>query len=780
MDPVALIRYVIELAQGPGTVDARLNLILKATAEALSFEIAVFYRLDLARGRLIPDQSSLGAGYVTESGEFAPGIGIVGACVDEKRVLRTDVPEESRSRSWLADFPIHNVLIAVPVTDGESLAGVMLLLGNETPAAGDLEQVLTVIGRQTGGMLRSSEAQEELQNVIGELSSLYDVSRVANSTLELETLMNMILEEAVRVVGAPGGVLRLLDSEQGAFQVTATQGESRSVRLDALPDIQICRAVQTGRPFRHGGDHAQDSCHALFGCEAEDCLCIPLIEKDRTLGILTIFGRAVDDQNHRMEFSDKTVRLLETIAGMAAGVLAQAVQYRKNERLVVDKETAVRELSIMHVVAKAMMQSTDMEQLLRVMLLALTLGEGLGFNRAMCLLVDEGNGVLEGKAGIGPGSAEDAGRVWIDMTQHSRTLSEWLDWVGEQDIWAPSDPVDQIARRISVPLYEERCLLVRILKTNKAVRLSPKKDYFGIELLDSLEMRGPVACAPIEARGQPLGVILADNIYSQEPIQDESLRFLELFASTAGLAIQNVLLYEGLKNANRDLQSMQEKLIHSERLAALGEFSASMAHEIRNPLVSIGGYARLMQKKHRNSYSRIICEEVARLEDILNQILEFSRSKPLEWQEENLNRVLQSILQSLRGEIVGKHIKIETSWMESLPTILCDGNQIKQVFLNLFHNAIDAMKGRGTLTIKTFLASNEGGFWAVSEISDTGGGIPAEAFQNIFNPFFTTKVRGTGLGLAVTQRIVEAHGGKIEVKNEIGLGSTFRVLLPLP
>jgi signal transduction histidine kinase len=504
-----------------------------------------------------------------------------------------------------------------------------------------------------------------------------------------------------------------------------------------------------------------------------------LQDKDHALGILSVYGKASDTESVDESFDEDDIRLLQTMTGNISRALARAIHHQEIESLVAEKEAMVRELSILHATSAAMMKTTHMERLLRVILMAITLGDGLGFNRAMLFLVDEDKGVLEGKTGVGPSSAQDAVRIWTNVNIESRSLSEWLDWTLEQSEWSGEEsPVHRVAKRIRVPLGEERCVLIQALQKKKAIRDLFSERLFGLEKMKQLELGEQFACVPVIARDEALGVILVDNMYSSKPISDKDVNFLTTFASQAGLGIQNAMLYENLKRANEELQIIQQRLIHSERLVTLGEFSASMAHEIRNPLVSIGGYARLLQKKHRDSYSKIIYEEVARLEEILNRILTFSRkATPMERENVDVNQLIDESLRTLREEIRLSRAKIEKELSQSLPQVYCDKGQIKQVFLNLVQNALEAMERQGTLTVRTHVASDENGLWVIAEVSDTGEGIPGDVLQNIFNPFFTTKGKGTGLGLPIIQRFVEAHNGKIEVDNHPGEGSTFRVKL---
>ena len=278
-----------------------------------------------------------------------------------------------------------------------------------------------------------------------------------------------------------------------------------------------------------------------------------------------------------------------------------------------------------------------------------------------------------------------------------------------------------------------------------------------------------------------VGVIIVDNLYNKREITESDLRRLELFANQAGLAIENAKVYSDLELANRSLKQLQDRLIQSEKLAALGEMAASIAHEIRNPLVSIGGFARRLDSKLDASnpekrYSRIIVKEVARLEKVLQEVLAFSRSAEPAFQPCRPVELLEDALEVFEEAFADAGIRVVREFDPRVPPIHADPNQVKQVFVNLLSNAQQAMAEGGELRLACRYLEAEGDVEIA--VSDTGGGIPEDVITNIFNPFFTTKHSGTGLGLAITHRVVEMHGGNIQVKNRPGRGVTFLITLP--
>jgi hypothetical protein len=219
---------------------------------------------------------------------------------------------------------------------------------------------------------------------------------------------------------------------------------------------------------------------------------------------------------------------------------------------------------------------------------------------------------------------------------------------------------------------------------------------------------------------------------------------------------------------------------------ALGEMAAKIAHEIKNPLTAIGGFARRIASPRPGGgtppverYARIILKEVERLERTVNETLYFSREMAPTFRIVKLNVGIRDVLSMFREEFEEARISAVIDLSPDLPSISADPDQIRQVVWNLVSNAVQAMGGSGILTVATHLADPAEGTGVVLEVSDTGGGIPHDVVRNIFNPFFTTKAKGTGLGLPIVHAIVEKHGGTIHLDNREGVGVAFSIFLPL-
>jgi signal transduction histidine kinase len=245
---------------------------------------------------------------------------------------------------------------------------------------------------------------------------------------------------------------------------------------------------------------------------------------------------------------------------------------------------------------------------------------------------------------------------------------------------------------------------------------------------------------------------------------------------------------KGLEESYQKLQSQSELIIHieeqlrrAERLSALGELSAILAHEIRNPLASIRGTAEIlmdngMPSESRTEFLDILVKESDRLNGVVEDFLRMARPEPAAKSPCDINEEISNIVSLLSAEARAKQIKLQLE-SSPLPQLIADGAKLRQAFVNIILNGIQASPAGGQVTVSTaYDQRNE-----VIEIrfSDNGPGISPEAKAKIFEPFFTTKGNGTGLGLPITKKIVEGHGGSVEVEGEPGSGATFVVSLPV-
>lgn len=228
-----------------------------------------------------------------------------------------------------------------------------------------------------------------------------------------------------------------------------------------------------------------------------------------------------------------------------------------------------------------------------------------------------------------------------------------------------------------------------------------------------------------------------------------------------------------------ELQEVQAEILQTEKMSTLGYVSAGMAHEIRNPLNSIGLYVQLLRQglddPERIEFLEKIDMEVRRIDGILRKLMDAVKRPRYHLQQVSISKVIDSLLELFQSRIKMHGIEVKRDYRATPPSMLADVAEIEQIFSNIFANAIEEMTDGGTLSV--FLDQEDNTVRV--EVSDTGRGIPQEDLQRIFDPFYTTKNSGTGLGLAVVLRIIRTYNGKIEVQSVINKGTTFSVSLPL-
>lgn len=289
------------------------------------------------------------------------------------------------------------------------------------------------------------------------------------------------------------------------------------------------------------------------------------------------------------------------------------------------------------------------------------------------------------------------------------------------------------------------------------------------------------ACVPLAVQEEPLGVMLADNKFSRAPITQYQVELLEMFARQASLAIANARAYERIRRQLKELELARDRLIAAERMASVGRMASHLAHEIRNPLTAIGGFASAIAHQHQDDArtrrnAGIIYDEVNRLERTLVNVLDYTRPLRPDKRSVCVNDVVRQSVQEFEDQLRVSRVEARLSLPDDVPCIMADGEMIKQVVINLIKNAIEAMEttGGGSLSIST--GTEEDGSVCIV-VADTGCGMKEEVVESLFSPFFTTKIGGIGLGLSVSSRIVSQHGGSMEVESGVGVGSRFTVRL---
>ena len=288
---------------------------------------------------------------------------------------------------------------------------------------------------------------------------------------------------------------------------------------------------------------------------------------------------------------------------------------------------------------------------------------------------------------------------------------------------------------------------------------------------------------PLVARKATLGLLVLTSASPHHWTEDQ-VDVAEALASQASVALENARLYDKARRAYRELNEAQARIIQSEKMAVVGTFASGLAHEVRNPLNSIALQLSIVERRvaplpagvagEIKELVGVIREEVKRLDNLVGDFLQFSRSNRVQYRPASLDALVDEVARLLRPEARAAGVTLRRQRIgEPMPDVRVDPEKMKQVAINLVQNAIEAMPGGGVVTVESGLVEGR----AVMVVRDTGPGLPEGL--DVFQLFVTTKARGTGLGLSIAQQIVLEHGGEIAAVSEPGRGATFTVSLPV-
>ena len=434
----------------------------------------------------------------------------------------------------------------------------------------------------------------------------------------------------------------------------------------------------------------------------------------------------------------------------------------------------------------AYLNTVELQGILQAILVGITSDDGLRFNRAFLALYSKDGSSLDGKLAVGPASREHAGQVWDSIKEKGLQLDDILATIQRKSI--PEDiEVNRIIQTLKVSTAEENHVLLQASRTKRSilVKNGRAKDCRVPDELISILGETNFVVVPLYCPDKALGVMIVDNFVTGTAITPEDINGLEIFASQASLAIEHSHLYAEmtekiaeLELVTQELEKSKDLLVEAERLTAIGQMSAQLLHTIRNPLTSIGGTSRLLTKKISDPYIanflRIITQESAKIEIILEDLFSFVEDTQLTLGNHPLFTLIRKSVMIFYTTMKSGNVKYSLSLEGPGPVLTVDENKIRQVFFHLIKNSLEAMPNGGELQIK----AKEDDQSVTIYLTDSGPGIPTESLDYVKNPFFTTKTYGNGIGLALVEQTIEAHGGKFSIRDAPGGGTLATVCLP--
>lgn len=610
---------------------------------------------------------------------------------------------------------------------------------------------------------------EQTNSRIAQLTLLSRLGQSLNATTDLANLCEIVPTVLFEHSETAGVILRPLIDDQPDLK-------SHYLRTDIEDTASLAYILQ--QETRYSAQVAQKGRSKLIAPldkpgKLPACLYIvPLRIHGHQFGTLSFIGGS--GEKHA-SFRLEQQQLMLTCSFQIAQAIEQLLTLARLKLVSATDARNLQDISLLYRISQLLHSTLATDDLIHLILSLLVHPQGGGFQRAMLFMVNEKANSVQGILGV---TRETAGMILPRGLPDTGLLPQ----ITPEAIKAQKQhPFSCQVMQLRLNLDQQKSCLARVVREQRAILINRPSGSCKPQTENLI--LGDHACIPLIAQNHVDCILEVDNQGSEDLIDEHRLRFLELFATQAGIALEKARLVQHIKSTHRSLRETQERLLQREKMATIGEMSANMAHELRNPLASIGGFARRLCDKFKEEsgehlYAKIIHQEAKRLEKMLDTLLSFTRHSELEPESLQVDQILEQAL-LIEGEklhAVGINLILEIT--DQLPAFMGDPEQLGQVIINLLSNARQAMPRGGNLTLRAEPAQLRGEHAIRIEIIDTGEGIPTEMLKNIFAPFVTTRKKGTGLGLSICQRIIEHHQGELKAANH-DEGAIFTITLPL-
>jgi PAS domain S-box-containing protein len=650
-------------------------------------------------------------------------------------------------------------VMGAPLKSGERVVGVIALAHDEPGFRFESDDVellsrfaqLALIALDNARLYQAEREQRELAE------TLRDIGATLVSTLDVDTVLDRILEQVSHVVPNDAADVMLVKDEQAV--IARWRGYERfgaapaQVVFSIATTANLKQMFETGEPMVIPDTHADPNWIRIPESEwIRSFASAPICARSRVVGFLNVNAASPGF------FEPAHVERLRVFADQAAVALV-------NARLFTEAQQSAQHMEALYEVSRALSSSLEEEPLMRAMLEAAY--RMLGYKYAAISTVDEAARRVGIRHGIWDGQF-DLFPEWIQMSQYSLDQPNILtDVCRTSEIEITGEWDDRLNREIW--------------------------DRFGHEQLLRIFM-------PIKIRDRVIGVIEAGyNKQTKGNINDEEVLMLAAFADQVAAALENARLYRVEREQLRRLQESQAQLIQAEKMAALGRLIGSISHEINNPLQAIQGSLTLIEEESEGDrrpeklkrYASIARQSSERIASMVRRVREFYRPTNQQVRPTDVRAVLEAVLELADNQLKRGNVAVEQEQVGDLPLVQTNADELQQVLLNLVLNAVDAMvaptAGRGhggTLRVRMgrdWMQIRDGPTQPAVriEVSDTGDGIPPALLPHIFEPFTTTHPDKTALGLSISYAIIESHGGQMTVTSQVGVGTTFTILLPV-
>jgi PAS domain S-box-containing protein len=668
------------------------------------------------------------------------GEGIAGLAMTQGQVINVaDTHQDPRYLRVGLALDMRSLLVAPLQSESRPLGTISIQSSTPSAFSTEDERLLTQLGVLTAIAVQKARLHEAEHKRRLQAQALTHFAARLNAQLESHVLLDMICAETAHALQTPIASILLYDEAHDDFRVKAIYGLSAGQPHAAQP---IPRALyekyehMIGRVVEVADVRALSELPDVELYQTLDIRSVALTTLVRDGRLLGALGVATLGET-RAFHKDETA-LLQTLADQASQAIV-------NARLFEQERRRLQEALALHHVTQAISASLDEQALMLAVIAAIT--EVAHYQFVAIYYLEAAELHLKAQHGYEP--------------QHLRAV---------------------------VPIQQG--VIGRVTRTGEPVLVTDvtrDPDYLAI----TPEVRALIA-VPIKQREVVCSVLLVESS-AERRLDQNDVTWLTSVGQQLSVALENAWLYAEQKALLREHEHTQAQLIHSEKMSALGRLVASLAHEINNPLQSVQGCLTLAQEtlanlpayQNANHFLNVANGEVQRIATILARMKDFYRPSRKSMLRINAHELLESVLALMSKQLQHGHVIVKQAWGQAIPELQANPDHLKQVFLNLILNAIDAMPRGGILTIASRLGTLRGR-GARSELaavlldfSDTGVGIPKHLLPHLFEPFFTTKEHGSGLGLSISYGIIQAHHGTIHAQSEVGVGTTFTLTLPI-
>lgn len=434
----------------------------------------------------------------------------------------------------------------------------------------------------------------------------------------------------------------------------------------------------------------------------------------------------------------------------------------------------------------AYLNALELDSVLQTILAGITSDEGLKFNRAFLALYNEDQTALLGYYGVGPSSKEEAGDVWHSIRQNNVDLQAILATIAEQGIHTDTD-INRTAQTLHVDADYSSHILIQASLRRQSIHVCQGKAN-NVDIPDDVRKmlnHDDFVVVPLFSPSQSLGVIIADNFVTGTEITTDDIEALEIFASQASLAIEHSHLHRDMSNkidelelVTRELEQNKDMLMETERYSTIGYISARLFHEIRNPLTSIGGTARLLLKRPQEDsnkrYLEIMSEESAKIETTLTNIFKFAEDIVLQPEPTYFAALIKESLALFYTEFQKKGVTVDLDFKDEDIVINIDAKKIKKALNQLIRTSIESMDSGGTLSVSLYRGADD----TTLTITDTGD-ITMESFtRRGTDPADATRTYGSGLGLTFVEQVLDLHDAVFTVREVSDKGLEIALHFP--